>query len=115
MFGTLILAASAASTLSGGQPVYLTCALDDRPAWVMDVQLNEAAGTASVRYRHGSDRSIMKQAAFAPDRVTFDVFVINRTDLTFIKDNRNYTFREFDKLPLTEKGTCVRDGRSRAI
>jgi len=113
----LIMSVGAAAMLSSGpaiaQPVYLTCTLTERPTWIMDVQLNEASGTASIHYRHGGPGSITRPAAFASDRVSFANYIISRHDMNFTKDNHRSTIARIDKLPLMEKGKCVRDERER--
>ncbi len=81
----------------------------------MDVQLNEASGTASIHYRHGGPGAVLRQAAFAPDRVSFDDYTVDRTDLSFIKDNRRSDWAVVMKLPPIERGQCVKDERERAI
>lgn len=109
----MLAAMVAAATPSMGQLVYLTCTLTDRPDWIMDVQLNEAGGSASVHYRHGGNQAVSRQAAFAPDRVAFDDYIISRGDLTFTKDNRNSWVAQLDKLPTIELGKCEIDSRVR--
>ena len=109
-FGLVPLAASA----SGG-PVYLTCTLDAKPDWIMDVQLNEQSGSASIHYRHGGSGAITRRAAFAPDRISFERYVVSRTDLRFSKDNRRDTWASVMNLPPMEYGQCVIDDRERSI
>lgn len=87
----LILIPSAANAA----PVYLKCQLDlgaeagDRGDLAakspMDVTLNEEAGTVTY-YFPDNNRAFTVRGVFRADKVTFNGFTIDRTNLEFIRD-----------------------------
>lgn len=96
------------------EPVYLTCTLNDDPDWIMDVQLNEQVGIAHFQYRHSEGgRLVTRPAAFTASTIQFETYKIDRTDLSFTKQNgRNWWDRD---LPAIQRGLCKLDERDRAI
>lgn len=112
----LALAAVLVSSGASAAPVMLNCTIstqNDGPLQI-EVQLNEGGGTVSYSFPH-SGRSVVKPAIFAPDRVSFGSFSVNRTDLTIQRINDGQFDQSVFKLPPVEFGRCTLDERERAF
>ena len=101
----LILAMMLQTAVAQNGQIYLKCALQgDSP---MDVQLNEANGTATYSFVIGGTlRSYTVRAAFTADRVVFNSFSVSRSDLSFARDNS--FLAGLTNRALVDRGQCER-------
>lgn len=99
---------------AGATPVYLKCQLDrgavggaggeDLAAQApMDVTLNEGAGTVTYTFPQ-IGRAYTVRGAFTVDRVTFNGFTIDRTNLAFTRDMS--ALQAPGRAPIVDRGRC---------
>ena len=86
-------------------PVSLQCTLDDRGKPVpMELQLNEADGTASFLWP-ATGMSVKKSATFTPKLVRFGDFAVDRVSLGIVRDNSSINGSS-SSLPAETHGSC---------
>lgn len=87
-------------------PVYLKCQLDQdvgkKPAW--DVTLNEEAGIVTYAFPE-LGRIFTVRGAFTADRVVFNGFTVDRTNLAFQRDLSG--LQAPGRVPIIDKGRCA--------
>lgn len=117
--GSLIagLAVSILPTTAVAAPVFLNCTVPDtlkkNPVTVMQVQLNEDNGTAAWSFDNGN--SFTKPAIFAPNKVSFGGFQINRMDLSIIRFNDGIYAKVANGGPWEDHGKCEVARQQRAF
>jgi hypothetical protein len=97
-------------------PVYLKCELttDADGPLLMRVQLNEQAGTAAYSFPDNGD-SFSVRAIFAPEKVSFGAFVVDRTTLGIQRINNGRFDQSVLGLPPRNYGQCELDNQTRAF
>jgi hypothetical protein len=95
-------------------PVYLKCLLDpagqgragsrDLSTEPMDVALNEEAGSVTYSFPW-IDRSFTVRGAFTADKVTFNGFTVDRTDLAFTRDMSD--LQAPGRAAIVDRGKCT--------
>ena len=108
------LALTAVPTAASATPVMLNCVVNASDPVTMSVQLNEDAGTVTYTFPDNG-RTYRMAAFFAPDRVSFNSFSIDRKSLAIQRHNNGQFDQSVFKLPPVDTGKCVLDTQKRAF
>lgn len=83
----LVALATIAAPAHAAEPVTLRCVLEGPPSpRPLDLTLNETEGTATF-YWPNNGQTVKRPAAFAPTKVTFGRFTVDRVTLSIQMEN----------------------------